>query len=215
MGARRAAWLALIGAMIALAYYSRSAGGDPPEDALYDYGTAVSGVVWYALSLLLVLWITRGPSQRDLLGLRAPRSTGRAIGLAIGVIVAIYVLSAAIEPFLHAGEEQGLTPDRWEPDRAGGYAANFVVVALIAPIVEELMFRGAGYSLFAPFGSAAAVVGVGVLFGLVHGLVAGLVILSIFGIGLGWLRSRTASVYPCIAVHALFNAIALVAAVTI
>ena len=48
-----------------------------------------------------------------------------------------------------------------------------------------------------------------------HGLVAGLVVLSVFGIGLAWLRAKTDSVYPCIAVHALFNAVALIVAVTV
>ena len=131
------------------------------------------------------------------------------------MIVAVFIVEAVLEPFLNAGEEQGLTPDTWDPDRAGAYAANAVVIAVIAPIVEELMFRGAGYSLLARFGQVVAIVAVGVLFGLVHGLIAGLVVLSVFGIGLAWLRAKTDSVYPCIAVHALFNAVALIVAVTV
>ena len=214
MTARLVAWLALVGAYIVLAYASRAVGGAPPNDTLYRYSTAVSSIAWYAISLVLVLLITRGPRQRDLLALRRPQSIGRAGGLAVIVIVAIYAVSAAVEPFLHAGKEQGLTPPSWDPDRAGAYAANFAIIAVVAPIVEELMFRGAGYSLLARFGQPAAIVLVGLLFGLVHGLIAGLVVLSIFGAGLAWLRARTQSVYPCIAVHSLFNAIALVVAVT-
>ena len=214
MTARLVVWLTLVGAFIALAYWSRAVGGDPPDDVLYRYRTAVGGVVWYGVTLAVILWITRGPERRDLLALRRPRSMGRAVGLSVAVIVGIYALTAAAEPFLHAGEEQGLTPPAWDPDRAGAYAANFVVIAVIAPVVEELMFRGAGYSLLARFGQLAAIVLVGLLFGLVHGLVAGLVILSVFGAGLAWLRAKTGSIYPCICVHSLFNAIALVVAVT-
>ena len=131
------------------------------------------------------------------------------------MIVAIFILEAAVEPFLHGGDEQGLTPDTWEPDRAGAYIANAVVIALIAPFVEELMFRGAGYSLLARFGQIVAIVVTGVAFGLIHGLVEALVVLTAFGIGLAWLRAKTDSVYPCIVVHALFNAVALVVAVTV
>ena len=131
------------------------------------------------------------------------------------MIVAIYAVSAAIEPFLQGGKEQGYTPDHWEPAHAGAYAANFVLIAVVAPIVEELTFRGAGYSLLAPYGQIVAIVGVGLLFGLVHGLIDGLLVLSMFGIALAWLRSRTESVYPGMAVHSLFNAIALVVAVTV
>jgi membrane protease YdiL (CAAX protease family) len=214
MTARLVAWLAFVGAFIALAYASRAAGGEPDDDVLYEYGTAVAGLVQYAIVLAIVLWITRGPQQRDLLALRAPRSWRGAIGWSLVVIVGIYVVTAALEPFLHAGEEQGLTPPGWDPDRAGAYAANFALIAGVTPVVEELMFRGAGYSLLVRFGQAVAIIVVGVTFGLVHGLVYGLAILTTFGIGLAWLRAKTASVYPCIAVHSLFNSIALVVAVT-
>ena len=215
MTGRLVAWLVFVGAFIAIAYSSRAAGGEPDEDVLYKYGTAVGGLVQYAIVLLIVLWITRGPQQRDLLALRAPRSWGAAMGWSLLVIFAIYVVSAIAEPFLDPGEEQGLTPDSWEPAHAWAYAVNFVVIAGVAPIVEELMFRGAGYSLLARFGRIVAIVGTGVSFGLIHGLVEGLLILAAFGIGLAWLRAKTASVYPCIAVHSLFNAIALVVAVTV
>ena len=84
------------------------------------------------------------------------------------------------------------------------------MIAGVTPVVEELMFRGAGYSLLARFGQVVAIVVVGVTFGLVHGLVYGLAALTLFGIGLAWLRAKTESVYPCIAIHCLFNTVALV-----
>jgi len=215
MTGRLVAWLTFVGAFIALAYASRASSGEPDKDVLYEYSTAVAGLVQYAIVLAIVLWITRGPRQRDLLALRAPRSLRGAVGWSIFVIVAIYVVSGIAEPFLNPGEEQGLTPDTWERDRAGGYAVNFVVIAGVTPIVEELMFRGAGYSLLARFGQAVAIVVTGVTFGLIHGLVEALVVLTAFGIGLAWLRAKTDSVYPCIAVHSLFNAVALIVAVTV
>ena len=52
-------------------------------------------------------------------------------------------MTGIAEPFLDPGEEQGSHRTRWQPDRAGAYAANFVVIAGVTPIVEELMFRGA------------------------------------------------------------------------
>jgi len=128
--------------------------------------------------------------------------------------VAIWVIGAALNPFLKAGEEQGLVPDDWDPDRAGAFVANFVVVALVAPIVEELTYRGLGFAAVRQFfGGAAAVVVTGVAFGLAHGLVIALPVLTIFGLILGWLRLRTASLYPPIILHAIFNGTALLAAV--
>lgn len=214
MTSRLAAWLTLVSGYTVLAYVSRGTGGDLPDDLLYRYSTAVAGLVQYAVVIAIVLWITRGPARRDLLALRPPRSWSRAVGFSLALIVAIYAMTLLLEPFLHAGDEQGLAPTSWDPDRAGAYAVNFAVIAVVTPIVEELMFRGAGYSLLVPFGQAIAIAVVGLTFGLVHGLVHGLVILTAFGAGLAWLRAKTDSVYPCIAVHALFNSIALVVVVT-
>jgi membrane protease YdiL (CAAX protease family) len=160
-----------------------------------------------------VLLISR-PESRLLLALRRPRSWPRAVLLGAGAIFGIYVFAAVLSPFVNAGKEQGLLPDRWEPSHAAAFAANFVVVAGIAPFVEELLFRGLGYSLLEPFGAWVAIFGVGLAFGLAHGLVEALPLLVAFGSALAYLRRRTDSVYPGMVVHGLFNAIALVASVT-
>ena len=120
---------------------------------------------------------------------------------------------AALEPVLHPDKEQGLAPTRWEPAHAGAFAANFVVVALLAPVVEELTFRGLGFTLFERFGRWAAIVLVGLAFGLAHGLVEGLPLLFLFGAGLAYLRSRTGSVYPGMLVHVVYNGLVLLIAV--
>jgi membrane protease YdiL (CAAX protease family) len=114
---------------------------------------------------------------------------------------------------LHGGREQGLTPTAWEPSHAGAYIANAVVVAGLAPIVEELTYRGLGYSLLERYGRSVAIVTVGLCFALDHGLVQAFPELAIFGCALAWLRMRTTSVYPGMLLHATFNGIALAAAV--
>ena len=215
MTGRLVAWLVFVGVFIAFAYVGRASSGKPDPNVLYEYETAVAIGIQSAIVLAIVLWITRGPGQRDLLGLRAPRSFGGAIAWSILLVVFILITVPILESYLHGGEEQGLAPDGWDPDRAQPYFVNAVMIAGLTPVVEELMFRGAGYSLLARFGQLAAILVVGVTFGLVHGLVYGLAALTIFGIGLAWLRAKTESVYPCIAVHCLFNSVALVAAVTV
>ena len=57
-------------------------------------------------------------------------------GLAAGVFVCVFLVIAALESVLHGGEEQGLTPDGWQPEHAGAYIACFVVLAGFGPIVE-------------------------------------------------------------------------------
>jgi membrane protease YdiL (CAAX protease family) len=214
MRGKLAAWLVFVGVLVALAYGNRAAAGKPPKNALYEYSFAAAGLVQYVVMLALALAIASGPELRSLLGLRPPRSWPRALGRALAVLVGTYVLVGVASTVSNPGGEQGLTPSHWEAAHAGAFAANFVVVAGVAPVVEELTFRGVGYSLLERYGKWAAIVLVGVLFGLVHGLVQALPLLAAFGAGLAWLRDRTGSVYPCMLVHAAFNAIALAAAVT-
>jgi membrane protease YdiL (CAAX protease family) len=212
---RLVAWLALVAGLSALAYVGRAAEGDPPDDVLYQYDTAFGSAILYGLVFAIVLLMCRGASTRDLLALRRPNSWKRAALISLAIFVIMLVLGGILDPFLDAGEEQGLTPEEWDADRAGAFVANSAVVAGLAPIVEELTYRGLGFSLLARFGQTAAIILVGVAFGLGHGLVVALPILTAFGIGLAYLRSRTGSVYPSIALHSVFNALSLALALTL
>ena len=209
---RLTAWVVLVGLLAVLGYASRASGGKPSKDAAYQYSTAVSGLVQYAIILAIVLAITR--PEWGLLALRRPSSLRRVLSTALLVFVAVYVTSAIVSAYSDPGREQGLTPDHWDSHRAAQYAVNFFVFVVVAPAVEELTFRGLGYSLLEPLGRITAVLWVGLAFGLAHGLVEGLPILIVFGAGLALIRARTTSVYPGMVVHATFNAIALIVSVT-
>jgi len=208
---RLVAWLILVAVLIALQYASRADSGTPDRNVLYRYSTAVSSAVLYGILLYIVLRIAG--FRRDLLALRRPRSWPRAVGLMVVLLVVVFAAISIIDPYLHGAREQGLTPTGWEPRHAGAYAANFLVIAGLAPIVEELTFRGVGFSLLRRFGVWFAILAVGILFALAHGLVQAFPELAIFGCSLAWLRWKTDSVYPGMLLHATFNAISLVAAV--
>jgi membrane protease YdiL (CAAX protease family) len=208
-----AGWLALVGSLAALNYASRFTSGKPPADSLYRYDTALSGLVFYALTLGLVLWIARGLTRTEL-GLRAPDSWPRALGFALGVLVALLIAESVLESLLHGAREQGLEPAQWDSSRALQFALNAAVVVIAAPLVEELTFRGLGFRLLAPLGSLVAVLGTAVAFAADHGLVEGFPALLLFGIAVALVRLRTGSLYPGMLLHASFNAFALVVAVT-
>ena len=196
-----------------LGYASRIGSGKPDPEVLYRWSTAVGGLVQDAIVLALVLAIARGAFS--LLALRRPFSVTRS-ALYIGcAVVAIYLLESAYAVIVDPGNEQGLTPSHWEPAHAAVYVVNSVIICTWVPLVEELTYRGLGYSLLEGFGRWPAILGVGLAFGLAHGLLLSLPIIVAFGCALAWIRSRTDSVYPGMVLHALFNLIALVAAVTI
>jgi CAAX protease family protein len=208
-----AGWIALVGALALLNYASRFTSGKPPPDTLYRYDTAISGVIFYAITLALVLWIARGLSRGEI-GLRRPRSWPRALAFALAVLIVLLGVEIALEAILHATREQGLEPKHWDSSKAVPFALNAVVVAVIAPIVEELTFRGVGFSLLAGFGTVVAVVGTSVAFAADHGLVEGFPALFVFGVAVALVRVRTGSIYPGMLMHACFNGLALVEALT-
>jgi len=129
------------------------------------------------------------------------------------VAIVAWEIAVAALPIENPGDEQGLAPTHWEPAHAGAFAANLALFAVVAPVVEELTFRGVGQSLLRFLGRWPAILLVGVAFGLAHGLVEALLVLVPFGIALAWLRDRTRSVLPGMVVHGLFNALALASAV--
>ncbi|HVU77190.1 MAG TPA: type II CAAX endopeptidase family protein [Gaiellaceae bacterium] len=210
---RLAWWLALVAALIALGYGSRIDSGKPAPDILYQWSTAIGGLVQDAVVLGLVLWIAGFSVQ--LLALRRPSPIGRTLGYMAAAVVAIYIFEGIYVSLVHPGNEQGLTPPGWEPAHAAAYVANGIVICVWVPLVEELTFRGLGYSLLSRFGERPAIVLVGILFGLAHGLVLTLPVIVVFGCMLAWIRARTGSVLPGMVVHGTFNLIALVAAVTV
>jgi membrane protease YdiL (CAAX protease family) len=208
-------WVVFVGALIAIAYAGRVASGTPEPDLLYQWTTAIGGAVQYAF-MLGIAWVIARGLGRDLIALRQPASWKRAAALLAASLGVIWVLSILLGLVLKAGKEQGLVPDGWDAGRAAPFVANFAVVVLVAPFVEELIFRGIGFGLLSAFvGPWPSVVLVGLAFGLAHGLVEGLPVLMLFGTVLAWLRWKTGSIYPGMLVHGIFNGVALILAVTL
>jgi membrane protease YdiL (CAAX protease family) len=203
----------LVGLMIALAYVGRATEGKPDPQVLYEWSTAIGGLIQDAIILAIVLWLARG--SWALLAVRRPFSVAGALRVLGLAIVGIYVFEITYGAIVQPGNEQGLTPSHWEPAHAAAYVANGLVICTFIPFVEELTFRGLGYSLLERFGRWPAIVAVGVIFGLAHGLIASLPVIAVLGGLLAWIRSRTGSVVPGMLLHSAFNLVALVAAVTI
>jgi CAAX amino terminal protease family. len=213
MTRRLVAWILFVALISGVAYASRFTAGRPDRNALYQWSTAIGELTVFAVILAVTLAITSG--RRELLALNRPASWRQALLLCALLLIVVYAAIAAIDPLLHGGREQGLTPTGWQPRHAAAYGANFVVIAAVAPFVEELLFRGLGFALLERFGRWQTILAVGLAFGLYHGLVQALPELALFGCALAWLRMKTRSVIPGMLLHSAFNAIALIAAVTV
>jgi membrane protease YdiL (CAAX protease family) len=213
---RLAAWAIFIAVVGSINLAARLTGGRPENDVLYHYSTAIGGLVLYAIVFGVVLLIARGLDRREVFALRAPPSIKQAAALIAGGFVAIVVVNAVLNPFLDAGKEQGIVTNHWEPSHAGAFAANFAVVVLVAPVVEELTFRGFGVGALSGYVPVWGVVLlVGLAFGAWHGLIIAFPALASLGAIFAFVRIKTRSVYPTMLMHAIFNAAALLLSLTV
>ena len=73
------------------------------------------------------------------------------------ILIAVFVVGGIVDQFGNPEKEQGLIPQHWDSSRIAPFAAFAFVVVVVAPIVEELQFRGVGYGLLERFGPTAAI----------------------------------------------------------
>ena len=208
--------MAVIAAVAFLGYAAHFADAAPAApDLLFRWSTAIATFGLDLALLFLLLLIARGLPLRDAFALRAPRSWAEALRIAGAALVAIWTTSLVLELAVgHAAREQAV-PQYWDPARAPAFIASALAIAVFVPIVEEAMCRGIGFTLLARWGERVAIAGTAVAFALAHGAVLDLPWVLVTGLGLGYLRARTGSLYPCIALHATINGIAVLASVLV
>jgi membrane protease YdiL (CAAX protease family) len=177
-------------------------------NAVYDLPTLVaSGAIEAALAgyAVLAARVSAGPIAETLAIRRVPLRPALITG-AVGLVV-ILASEALLDPIFNGGAQQGIEPTHGPSSTrewaAVGVAA--IMLVLVAPIAEELVFRGLG---FAAFGSVAVPV-TSLLFAVAHGLPSLLVEVAVAGLVLAEIRRRTDSVVPGMGVHMAFNGLAL------
>ncbi len=81
-----------------------------------------------------------------------------------------------------------------------------VCAVIIAPVIEELMFRGYMYPAMKKFaGPLVSLFFTSLLFGLIHTNAASLLPLSVFGVVMVFLYEKTKTIWTPIIAHAFFN----------
>lgn len=87
---------------------------------------------------------------------------------------------------------------------------TMIFTVIVAPIVEEVVFRTLAYTkLKRAMPTVAAAVLLSVIFGLIHGSLMQIVTIPLLGLALVWVLERTKSLYAAILYHSVFNATAM------
>jgi membrane protease YdiL (CAAX protease family) len=142
------------------------------------------------------------------------------LGAAVGLASQFLLIPAAYEPVRTVDRSvnhqlsQTVHRQTGAAHSSGAVTILLLFLALGAPVVEELFFRGLLLrSLLGRMPAAPAVVVSAVLFALAHFEVVQFVGLVLFGVVLALLAWRTRRLGPSIAAHVAFNAVAVISAV--
>jgi CAAX protease family protein len=181
------------------------------SDLVFDVG--------FVLTALYLASLSRRPRPEDF-GFRRI-----AIALGVGAFLAggvgYYVVTAAYQSIVNLHGSDKLPQSLGVGSSTAALIGAGVFVCVVAPIAEEFFFRGfifgalrrwhipiAGHDI----GTWVAAVITGILFGLAHTGSASaqyLIPLGFLGFVLCLIRWRTGSLYPCMALHSVNNALAL------
>lgn len=183
-------------------------------------GTVVQDVICFALpAIATAVMVTRRPA--DLLLIRRPQSAVMALMLAT-VIFAVPAMNALVEwnaalplpEAWRAGSEmqQEAVKMLFGGSGPGSLVASILIVGLMAPLTEELLFRGCLQRLLGGMMNRHAAVWIAAaVFSLAHfdmsGFIPRLLLGACFGYGMLW----SGSIWTAIACHALNNCMAVTA----
>jgi membrane protease YdiL (CAAX protease family) len=135
-----------------------------------------------------------------------------AVGMTLLMMLSYYVLSAVYAGLLDLSEPDQLPDSLGVEQSTAALIAVCILVTVIAPIAEEVLFRGFMFGALRNWrGPIVSAVITGIVFGAIHAggtEVEFLVPLALLGVFLALLRWRTGSLLPCMVVHAFNNSIA-------
>lgn len=165
-----------------------------------------------------MLYLRRKLNPFDVFGLRPPKDSsilrvGVLGGLLIWLCHAIFstIISPALKHFLGEPQAQDVVQQvQNAKDTPALLVILIISAAILAPLVEEFVFRGYIYGTVKRFTCRLfALIITAMLFAVVHATLWGLPSLFIVGLGLAILYERTGSLWTNIIAHATFNSITL------
>lgn len=169
---------------------------------------------------LLAMALQYGPRRYGIklteAGFGAPRKgTGM---LPWAIVLASLTFSFAYLAFVNVSGLEGLEPSPLPIDRLDTslhLISMFVLVVLIAPLAEEVFFRG--FMLPALVSRWGFILGAGttsLFFAVTHGTLGLVIPAFVAGMLLAWLYYKTGSVWSCVQAHAAQNGVAYAITVT-
>lgn len=171
------------------------------------YGLQV-GFLWF----LAVVVRKAGAEELGIRPFNVSRGVGLAVIFYIGLAIITVIYGAIAEEFgIRQPQDMLREIVRLFGRDAAGFALAVLFIAIIAPVVEELFFRGVVYAAIRKrWGVAPGLVISSVLFAILHLTAYTLLPIALIGIALAYLYEKTGSLGPPIILHALNNFLSVV-----
>lgn len=172
--------------------------------------TVFQNVALFSAAYFFARGVSR-PRAEDF-GLRMPSDLKRTVGVFLCVWVSFFAFALIWSAITGSNDKSDL-PDRLGvEDSTLNLVAVTLLVTVVAPIGEELFFRGFFFGALRNWrGPWPAAIITGLVFGAIHlgsAPVSQLVPLAFFGFVLCLLYHRSGSLFPCIVLHAFNNGLA-------
>jgi uncharacterized protein len=175
---------------------------------LHDRGMLTLLAVFF-LTALIALSVAMAPMGRAALPALGFRRVGwrpPVLGAVVGLALSIAASQVGLEP-------QGIKEAMEVVREPGMFVPSLAVIAGLAPLVEELVFRGLLYGWLAGrWGTVAAWIVSSLAFAAAHVEPAHIILVLPLAFWFGWLRRRTDSLLPSLVAHMVNNGFAVAAA---
>jgi len=178
---------------------------------------AAEALAYTAVMLLVLYRHDSGSSLRSALGLRPTHPGLALVGMGLGASLKLPVesLTLVVERFFPTDDAQLVARSMlYRTDTLPDVARLLVVSCLMAPLVEELFFRGALFGRLVKTGVLGAALTTGIAFVLVHSDPRHWPALLLVTAVLSYLRAIGGSLLPCLGLHVAFNAAGVLALVS-
>jgi membrane protease YdiL (CAAX protease family) len=169
----------------------------------------VSSIIMYAWQTGSAWFFSLRTSGERLAAWGFRRPTAAYFWVVPLALIVVYVV-AYVHDILVNPEPQALLSQF--PHTAAGAALLTLLAVVLAPLFEELFFRGFLFrGLARSWGWPIGAVVSGAVFGAVHQQLTVFVPLFALGVALAWVYQRTGSLWTAITLHAVFNGLSVVA----